>query len=183
MKRICLPLLLCCCLLLTGCGEDRKLKKQYEDFSAALAARESLELSAALRTEYEDRSADFRLACQIGPEEAVVTVREPAIIAGVSATVRPDGSCLACNGIILDTGPLDAYGLSPLTALPALADMLKNGHLDSCWQADGQPVLRLVRDDHLSAEVRFDPAFQRPLYAELFSDGRVTVCCTIEEWK
>ena len=182
MRRKLLPLLLVICLLLSGCG-SRANEKLFTDFSAELAARESLSFSAELRAEYADRTLNFVLDYQKDAEGQTVSVREPERIAGIKAHLSPGSSTLEFEGLILDTGPLDPYGLSPMNALPTLVEALSAGHLDSQWEENGTLVCHLILDDHLSASVWFEPDSMTPFYAELQSDETVHIFCTIHDWR
>ena len=181
MKR-CLPLLLLCCLLLTACGEDR-VKLRWEERSAELAAQDPLAFTAALTASYPDKTDRFTLSYEKAGGEETVTVKDPANIAGLRARVLDGSTALVFDGLILDTGPLDDYGLTPMTALRLLAEMLTAGHLDSWSREDGGLCLELVRDDHLRARVWVTEDSLTPTGAQLISDGRVTVDCTINDWR
>ena len=184
MRRFCLPLALLLALsalLLSGCG-GRAAEKRYEDFSAELAAAEGLSFRAELRCEYPDRQLSFTLAYRLQGEEETITVLAPEEIAGIAARRTDGGTALEYDGLILETGDLDPYGLSPMNALPLLTDRLARGHLDSWWTEGEETVLCLVRDDHLSARVSFD-AQMRPLRAELMSDESMSIFCEIEDWR
>lgn len=180
MKRLCLPVLLVFCLLLSGCG-TRAAKKQYEEFSQTLEEKTSLSFVGELCAKYEDKSVEFTLQYQSDENGCTVTVLEPELLAGVSAHIAKDSTALEYDGMIIDTGELDSYGLSPMSALPVLVEAMMNGHLDSHWEEAGQTVLKLVLNDHLTASVWFDKEMI-PTAAELISDGRVTVSCEISDW-
>ena len=107
---------------------------------------------------------------------------EPEIIAGISARIAGGGTALEYDGMILDTGELDAYGLTPMSALPVLVSAMESGHLESFRKEDGLLVLELVPEEHLAVTVWFDEEM-RPLKAELVSEGRLRVACAIENWK
>lgn len=181
MKRLCLPALLAVCLLLAGCANSAK--KQYEQFSAGLSGRSSLSFTAQLSAEYTDRTVDFTLQYEQNEGGSTVTVVAPALISGVRARFSAGGSAIEYDGIVVDTGELDACGLTPMSALPLLVEALKNGHAESFWSEDGKSVVQLVLSDSRSAVVRFDSGSMTPVSAELVSDGRVTVRCEIENWK
>lgn len=181
MKKVLLPLLLVS-LLLSGCGGRRAELRRFAAFSEALCARDTLSFDARLRCEYADKTLDFTLGYQKDPEGESVCVIQPERISGVRAHLAPGSSTLEYEGLILDTGPLDPYGLSPLNALPRLVDALCAGHLDSHWSEEGAPVCRLIRDDHESVTVWFAPESMTPTRAELESDGRVKIFCEISNW-
>ena len=83
---------------------------------------------------------------------------------------------------MLETGELDRYGLTPMSALPALVKALREGHMDSCWTEGDSTVLRLIAEDTLTADVWMDSEGMIPRRAELISDGQVRVFCTISDW-
>ena len=179
MKRICL-LFLTLCLLLCGCGK-RNDEQRFRAFSAALAERDTLGFTAELCAKYPDKNVRMTLRFSLQGELQRVTVLKPDIIAGIGAAVRAGETQLEYDDVILDTGPLDAYGLSPLSALPILVDALRGGFPASYWEEDGLTVMSLIRDDRYTVEVWFD-ADMTPLHAELLSAGAVTVVCDINDW-
>lgn len=180
MKRILLPLLLVC-LLLSGCG-SRANEKRFAEFSETLAAKPTLSFTGQIRAEFEDRTLEFTLAYQKDAEGQTVSVLKPERISGVKAHLAAGSSTLEFEGLILDTGPLDPYGLTPMNALPKLVEALCAGHLDSQWEEAGSLVCRLILDDHLSASVWFEEETMRPTYAELQSDETVHIFCEISDW-
>ena len=182
MKRLFIPLLLAFCLLLSACGAN-VVEERYKSFSQSLSAREDLDFSARLRAEYEDRTVDFTLRYSMNASGCTISVLEPERIAGIKAHLAPGSSRLEYDGLIIDTGDLDPYGLSPMSALPTLLEAMKNGHLESYWEEGDYTVLQLILDDHLYANVSFLLESMTPVCAELVSDGRVTVFCRLEDWK
>ena len=99
----------------------------------------------------------------------------------MSLHLGADGAQLRYEEIRLDTGPLDRYGLSPVSALPALTRALREGHLESSWTEGGLTVWELVADDALTVQVWLDEALV-PQRAELLSEGRVSVYLDISDW-
>ncbi len=180
MKKALLSALILLSLLLAGCGGSA-VKSRYERFSAELAEKETLSYEARLLASYPDRNLEFTLRYQKSPEGEEITVLAPALIEGISARIEPGSQRLCYDGLILDAGPLDPYGLTPMSALPRLTEALLHGHPDSCWEEDGQAVLRLIPDDHLTATVWFSEDMI-PQRARLESDGRVTADCELSEW-
>ncbi len=181
MKRLCLPLVLIFCLLLSACG-GRAQAERFEQFSTELVGSTSLSFTSQLRCEYEDRSVDFILSYSEGSEGAEVKVLKPDSISGVIGHVKPGSSALEYGEIIIDTGDLDKYGLSPMTALPALAQALKTGHVESSWEEENSVVYELSCDEHLTVRVWFNALNMIPQKAELISEGQVKVFCKIENW-
>lgn len=182
MKRILLPLLLCLCLLLTGCGKSRA-ETAYESFAERLNSAESLSFTALLRAEYERKTARFTLSYTEDGTGGRVTVLAPELIRGVSAHVAPGGTALEYDSVVLDTGSLDSFGLSPLSSMPILAKALRGAHVDSAWDEDGKHCVQLEPQDGMRCTVWFEPESMTPLRAELISDGRVTVVLEIRDWE
>ena len=180
MKKALLSVLILFPLLLCGCG-DRAALSRFDVFSDDLAAKETLSYTTKLRAEYPDRSVEFTLAYQKDAEGEEVAVLAPERIAGIRARVQPGSSSLVYEGLILDVGPLDAYGLTPMSALPRLTETLTHGAVDSHWEEDGLRVYRLILDDHLSATVWFSEAMI-PVRAELASDDNVCIFCELSDW-
>lgn len=179
MKRLSLCLL-CLLLLLTGCGSSRAAE-QRKEFAERLSAAQSLRFTAGIRAEYPDKTVQYRLSCEEDGESCTLRVLEPEEIAGITLRLAPDGAQLCLDDLCLDTGPLDRYGLSPVSALPALTEALRNGHLESRWTEGELLVWELVPSDELIVRVWLDGDLT-PQRAELISDGRVSVYCEIEDW-
>ena len=180
MKRIILPILMCA-LLLAACGKSRG-EDDFRAFSERLNTLDTLSFTAQVRAEYEHKTARFGLSYEEDSEGGRVTVLAPELIRGVSARVRPGSSTLEYDSVVLDTGSLDSFGLSPLSSLPAMLRAMRLGHVDSIWEEDGKTVIMLEPDDNLRCSVWFSKPDMRPLRAELITDGRVTVFVDISDW-
>jgi len=182
MKKLCLPLLLSFCLLLSGCG-GKEYEKAQQELSQSLSAAETLSFTANVRAEYENKTARFTLSYQEDGQGGRVTVLAPQLIAGVSARVEPGSTSLEYDGVMLGTGDLDDFGLSPMSALPMLVQAMRSGALDSGWQEGEFTVLQLQSTDQLSCTVWFEPYTMTPCQAELISDGRVKLFAEISDWQ
>ena len=180
MKRFCLLLISALCLLLTACAGG-SAQNEFEAFSAELSARSELVFTAELTAIYEDKNVDFTLAYEKSGDDCVVTVLEPKMVQGIRARISGGGTAVEYEGIMLDTGRLDDYGLSPMTALPMLVEAMCSAHADSFWEDGGLNAVKLLPSDTLSAVVWFDGGV--PVSAELISEGRVTVSCVIKDWR
>ena len=179
MKRLCAVILLCC-LLLTGCGGDH-VKESYQKLADGLNARTDLSFIAEVRAEYEDKSAEFTLQYTEDSRGRTVEVLSPGLIKGIRARLQEGRDSLEYGGVMLETGELDRFGLSPMSSMPALVKALREGHLDSYWTEDGTTVLQLIADDSLTVTVWLDESMT-PLRAELISGGQVRVFCTVSSW-
>ena len=181
MKRICLPLLALLCLLLAACGKSRG-EETVRNFAARLNEAPALSFTAGVRAEYEKKTARFTLRYEEDETGGRVTVLAPELIQGVTAHVSPGSTTLEYDTVVLDTGSLDALGLSPLSSLPVMVRAMRVGHIDSVWEEDGKTVCQFEPDDQLRCTVWFDKGDMRPLRAELMTDGRVTVYLELRDW-
>lgn len=179
MKKSLLVLFLAACMLLSACGNAAEQK--YLAFSRELSAKDTLSFTAELTASYPDRRAAFSLRYSLENGVQRVTVLSPASISGISARVERGSTALEYDGLILDTGDLDGYGLSPMSALPLLVDALCRAHADAFWTEEDESVVKLLYDDHASVQVWFSGEMI-PLRAELICDGSVTVTCDIKNW-
>lgn len=181
MKPVYLPILLCLSLSLSACG-GKTAEKRYLRFTEELAQKETLSFTAQLRCEYEDRSLPFTLRYEENGEGVSITVLEPALIKGIRAQLAEGESRLHYEGVALDTGPLDAFGLCPMSALPEMMEALRRGYVDSVWEENGSYVAKLIPKDQKSVQIYLDKYTLCPVYAELISDGQVRVFARIGDW-
>ena len=180
-KRIITLVLLCLVLTLTACGKSRG-ENEAKAFAERLNKLDSLSFTASVRAEYEHKTARFVLSYEENADGGRVTVQAPELIRGVSAHVSPGSSTLEYDSVVLDTGSLDSFGLSPLSSLPAMLRAVRTGHIDSVWEEDGKRVALFEPDDALRCTVWCGKADMRPLRAELITDGRVTVYIELSDW-
>ena len=179
MKKTLILLILAVCLLLPACGNDAE--EHYLAFSQELSGRDALTFVADLTASYPDRSAVFTLRYSLENGIQRVTILSPGSISGISARVEGGGTALDYDGMILDTGDLDDYGLCPMSALPLLVDALSHAHADAFWTEEDAQVVKLLYDDHTNVQVWFAENMI-PTHAELICDGTVTVACDIKNW-
>lgn len=184
MKRTYLPFVLCIsvfALTLSACG-NKAAEDGAAELSEKLSTADTLGFTAVLRAEYDDRSEEFTLDYFEDAEGCVVTVAAPDIIKGVSARIDDGETALEYEGVMLDTGPLDSYGLTPMSALPLMVEAIKSGYIDSAW-TDGDNIAAVfIPDDNTSVEMRIDKYTKTPVSAEIASDGHVRVFAEIKDW-
>ena len=161
MKKFCLSISLCLCLLMSGCG-GREFAKAREDLAARLDGEECLSFTANVRAEYENKTARFTLSYYEDSDGGKVTVLAPQLIAGVTARIEPGSTSLEYDGVCLGTGELDDFGLSPMSALPMLVQALREGGMNIGWSEGGFTVLELQSCDELVCTVWFDGETMTP---------------------
>ena len=181
MKRLYLPLFLALSLLLSGCGQNAA-RAHFQNFAEELSQNETLGFTADIRCEYEDKTVSFTLGYSFDSEGSTVTVIAPELIRGIRAHAKAGETAIEYDGLILDTGPLDDFGLSPMSALPVLIEAIKTGYIDSVWEEKGEYAALVVPSDNMNVQVNLDKYTMCPVYAELISDGRVAAFIHIRDW-
>lgn len=146
---------LCCVLMMTlllsACSAGGEGNKAEE---AALQARgEYLAMtqgsgSAKITADYGKRVYCYELDFTVDEQATVLKLTAPETVAGLEVRLSAEeGSVLECDGAILETGPLEEGGMTPLTAIPAILTAIRKGYLDLCTLEEQEEVLRiLVRD-------------------------------------
>ena len=181
MKALCILLVLIFSLSLSGCGDKQELE-QFRNFQDELSMRETISFCSELCCEYPEKTLKLRLYYEENPEGALVKVLEPQELSGITASFLADGSSLNCGELSIDTGNLDIYGLSPMTALPCLAKILKEAYALSSWNDNDFTVYELSLNEHLKADVFFNPLNMLPVKAEIISGDSVKVFASIDNW-
>lgn len=179
-KRITAVIACAMLILMSACGNN--VKQRWESFNERIVKSE-LTFTCEVRAEYDDKSVNFTLAYEDNDDGCTVTVIEPQCVAGVKAHLKNGRSSLEFDGAILDTGDLDRFGLSPLSALPEICAALRVSHADTFWTEGDKPVVQLIPTDELTLTVWFDEDFSTPEYAELASGGKTVIYCRFTDWQ
>lgn len=175
-------------LLLTACGGkgsgtpmDRALAVRGEYLSAnGCTAR------MRVTADYGQRVYTFVVDVQVGGGETVLTVREPAEVAGITARLKDGQSRLEYDGTMLETGALAEDGLTPISAAAALFEAAKSGFIDGCG-TEGESLYILCRDpaeapgDGREIALWFAPDGTL-LQGEVSVDGRQVIRCDLEHF-
>jgi len=173
------------CLSLTACGGKGNTAG---DLAAQVRGR-YLELTAM--TAHMEVTADYgqrlyRYGVDAAWEkegETVLTLTAPENVAGVTARIAKGETALEFDGVMVETGPLDSGGLTPIDAFPVLLEYAREG-FQAEWALedwDGEERLHITcRDPEeepgtgREAQLWFDPETAGLLRGEL-SDGGFTV--------
>ena len=153
MRRKVCALMMIPALLLTGCGkksdgeraEELLTEVRGEYLEAAVCTGQ-----AAITADYGQRVYTYDLTFSWQREgETVLTITGPENVAGTVARIAEGETVLEYDGVMVETGPLDAAGLSPIDAVPAILTCLREGFLAECvledW--DGETRLHLISRD------------------------------------
>ncbi len=178
MRKLIVPLLL---LFLCGCSSGT-LTRETDRLRQRFLDAEELQLDARLTADYGDRDYSFLLRLQKTDFGWEILVLEPENLSGLTARCQDGSIELQFEDLILDTGDLNSRGLSPMNALPMIADAWKNGHLEEVIRTgDDLFSIQYIVDDGISVLTVFDPESSLPLRAELSVDGATVIFCEFQD--
>ena len=181
-------------LLLSACGgaggesgpQEQALTIRGEYLEAAVCTAR-LNVTA----DYGQRVYTYSVDVTVAGEDTVLTVAAPEEVAGVTARLSGADSRLEYDGTVLETGPLDGEGLTPLGAVPALLESARSGFMDSCTtQLLGErDTLRVAcRDPEVPAgqgretTLWFDSQTHALVRGEIAVDGYRVILCEFEQF-
>lgn len=189
MRRSGVMCVLMMTLLLSACGGAGGTSKPQEQ--ALIIRGEYLESAGCtakldVTADYGQRVYTYTVDVSVAGEETVLTVAAPQELAGITARVTGSGSSLEYDGAILETGPLDDEGLTPLSAVPTLLESARSGFIDSCTTqllGEQETLQILCRDPALpvgqgrETTLWFDAQSHALVRGEIALDGcRVILC-------
>ncbi len=190
MKKIfasLLPLL----LLLTACGETAQTAENIQTQYARLA---TADLAAKVTCHLSGESRSYELTCTVTKDGASTTVMAPEELAGITATISPDGLTVTYDGTALSAG--DLYDVCPANCLPYLLNAIAEGYLleQGTEDLDGVACYRMALDttaksgEKVLCTVWIDQNTLIPRYAEFAQNDTVILTaemaafqCTVTE--
>ena len=171
-------------LLLTGCGGAAPERK-IEELRETLTAAEEITVTADVTADLESEVFQCTLRCIFTPEETCVEVLAPETVAGVRAIVDPDEMRIEYDDVSLGVGGAASVP-SPVTALPAILQALKEGSTLRSWtEREGDKPLfvrELYVTDDCTLTLWLDGETLLPRYAEFRQGERTAVRCEIREF-
>lgn len=182
-----LPMML---LLLAGCGgqeNENGAEAQAVAIRGEYMAMTSYSLQAQVNADYGQRVYDFTLSVTWDGEETTVAIREPEMLAGVTARITGDEGTLEYEDLSLETGFLDDDGLSPVSALPALMEAACSQYIDRCTLTDGILEIHCANPEEkpgTGQEITlwFNAQTHALTGGEISQDGRRVIACEITEF-
>lgn len=134
-KLLCTQMMLVLLLLtLTACGN----KDESEDalalkFRTDYLTMQSCEGTVELHSDYGDRVYDYGLSFTwSNPGDLQMSITKPDELAGITASIVQGETVLEFDGARLETGPISPEGLSPIDAIPAALDYIRDGYIAEC---------------------------------------------------
>ena len=173
---------------LCGCGGGDDGNELALELRAAFIAMESCSGTMEVTADYGERVYEYTVEFSEKKDKGLdLVLTAPEEVAGITAHVAQGQTALEFDGLVLETGPLNQEGLSPLDALPAFLEAMRSGYIaESGLEAiDGQDFLRLTfRQPEKEAGkgtehvLWFEKETKTLRQGELRSDGRTAVRCT-----
>ena len=123
--------------------------------------------------------------------ETLLTLTAPEVIAGTTAHIAAGETALEYDGVMLETGPLNAAGLAPVDAVPALLAYAREGFVAECAMEEGEESQRLhviCRDPEsepgtgTEADLWFDGTTGALLRGEISDGGMTVIQCDISDF-
>ena len=186
------------CLALAACGGGGGASPAEQlalDIRGELLEQTGGSAQVRVTADYGRRVYEYGVAMTWEREgETVLALTAPENVAGVSARIRAGETALEYDGARIETGPLDASGLSPLAGLPLLLEYARTGWMAECGteELDGGEILRVdCRDpekapgEGRTCTLWFAPDTHALLRGELAQDGFTLLRCefdTFETW-
>lgn len=143
-KGLC-ALMMTLVLVLSGCGGKgheaeellQKTRGKYLEMTACSG-------NARLTADYGQRVYEYGISFTWKQDgETVLVVTSPETVAGTCARILAGETALEYDGVMMETGPLDSAGLTPMDALPALLNCAREGYLAECGLEQGEEGERL----------------------------------------
>lgn len=178
-----ISLLLSACAAVEGeTADDLALKLRGEYLAA-----ERCSGTACVTADYGQRVYQYELEFQSNEEETLLTLTAPETVAGLTARLSwEEGSVLEYDGAVIETGPLNQDGLTPVSSIPSMLRTVREGYLDACVLEESEEgtTLRLTSRDPeqdpgkgTETVLWFDPNMFQLLRGEIWQDGFCVIQC------
>ena len=170
-------------MLLAGCGErTAALEKSFADFRESVAGAELVTVRGTLTADYGESVENYVLDASYDGKQTAVEIVEPALVAGVRATARWGETEIEYGNVLLGAGPLDADGLTPVAAMPAIFAAMAGGYTELLWRDGDLIAARIYAGENSRCTVWLTEDTLTPVHAEIASDGRTVISCDLTDW-
>ena len=192
-KRLC-ALMMTLALVLSACGgtggnEAEKLLQQvrgsYLEMSGCIGHGEIV-------ADYGQRVYSFGVDFSWEKEgETLLRLTYPENVVGTTAHIKNGETALEFDGVMIETGPLNETGLTPIDVIPALLHNIREGYVADCALEEREGLRELhticrdperVPGEGVEVQLWFDPETLGLLRGEISSDGVTVVRCEITEF-
>lgn len=183
MRKVLASALMIPLLLLVGCGErEAEPEDAFASFREALNAAENMTASVRLTADFGGTASDYVLDISFDGDVTRVTVTEPELIAGVTATVQAGQTSLSYEGVMLGAGAVDDEGTTPLSSIPVILDAMRGGYAELYWRDGSYCAARFYAGETSACTVWIEPDTLTPVAAEIASDGATVISCRFTDW-
>lgn len=190
-KRLC-ALMMTLILPLSACGggmSGNEAEKTLAEVRGKYLEMTACSGHADLTADYSQRVYTYGVDFTWQREgETLLTLTAPEMVAGTTAHISAGETALEYDGVMLETGPLNTEGLSPVDALPALLSYAREGFAAECLleETGEEPKLHVIcRDPEkdpgvgIEAELWFDPDTGNLLRGEISENGTTVIQCVL----
>lgn len=168
-------------IFLPGCGGGPGPEELAGQVQESFLASQEILFAADIRADYGDRTCDYSVSFEYGPDGGVMTVAEPAIIAGVTVRFTADGATLSYDGAEVFTGEILPGGMSPVEAVPMLPGLWRDGLVTEAVfeKLNGEECLAVLFrvDERVESRTWFSKDAWLPLRSEVYLDGYTVIGC------
>lgn len=180
-------------LLLTACGEkSSEAEERLAEVRGSYLEMTTCSGHMDLTADYGQRVYTYGLDFSWQRDgETLLTVTSPELVAGTTAHIAAGETALEYDGVMLETGPLNEAGLSPIDVIPALLTYAREGFAAECAMEELETSRRLhvvFREPEndpgvgTEADIWFEPSTGALLEAEVSEDGFTVIQCTVSEF-
>lgn len=173
--------------LLTGCGQDNNPEQLALNIRSEYLSCDSFSAHACLTADYGQRVYSYEMDVQTQEDTTTLTLTQPEYAAGITASIHNGEGTLIYQDISVETGTLDANGLTPISAVPTLLETVRSGFITTCMQEDSG----LLRIDCGSPDAPAGTGTQTSLWfqpedgtlvqGDIFVDGTRRITCTFSQ--
>lgn len=189
-KRLC-ALMMTLILPLSACGgtgSGNEAEEKLTEVRGRYLEMTACSGHADLRADYGQRVYDYGIDFTWQREgETLLTLTAPENVAGTTAHISAGETALEYDGVMLETGPLNPAGLSPVDAIPALLSYAREGFAAECAlegaEGEEKRLHVICRDPETEpgagteAELWFSPETGTLLEGELSQEGFTVIQC------
>ena len=191
MRRwLCVPMITL--LLLSACAGGGT-GRQVEELALTIRGEwlETTDCSAGMEVtaDYGQRVYQYEMELLVENGETCLTLTAPETVAGITARAAGEDSFLEYDGLVLETGPLNEEGLTPVSAVPTLLEAIRSGYIIACGLEENTGLLRVNCGDAegvpgAGTEIAlwFDAATHELKKGEIFSDGFRVISCVFTDF-
>lgn len=191
MRRTVVCVLMTSLLLLTGCtggGGVSEAEQEALLIRGEYLEKENFSAQAHVVADYGQRVYEYEFDVAVNGEDTRITVTAPETVAGISAHLEGDSSLLEYEDLVLETGPLDDDGLTPVSAVPDILEAVRSGFIRTCsYTEDGAVRVDCTDPEQApgqgkSTALWFDRESHALLKSELSLDGYLMITCEFTDF-